>query len=262
MRALNTAATGMQAQQLNVDVISNNIANINSTSYQRQRAEFMDLLYQTQRNPGSASSDTGSIIPTGVQIGLGVNTGSVYRINEQGELQQTSNPTDIAIKGKGYFRVELPDGTFSYTRAGSFQMSPTGEIVNAKGYLVSPGIIIPNNSSNVTINDSGQVSATLPGAATPQILGQFDMIDFPNPAGLFATGDNQFIESAASGAPTTGVAGVDGLGKIIQGWLETSNVDPVREITSLITAQRGYELNSKVIKAGDEMLQTVNNSKQ
>ena len=261
MRALNIAATGMQSQQLNVDVISNNIANINSTAYQRGRAAFQDLLYQTQREPGSLSSDTGSTLPTGIQIGLGVNAGSVYRINVQGELQQTNNSTDLAIKGKGYFQVTLPSGDFAYTRDGSFQMSPTGEIVNAEGYVVTPGITIPANGQNVTINASGQVSVVLPGTITPQVLGQIAIVDFPNPAGLSASGGNLYTETAASGAPVVGVAGVDSEGTMLQGWIESSNVDPVTEITSLITAQRGYELNSKVIQAADQMLQTVNSSK-
>jgi len=262
MRALNIAATGMQAQSLNVDVISNNLANINTTAYQKQRAGFEDLLYQTQRNPGTQTSDNGTIVPTGIQIGLGVNAGSVYRIQVQGSLQQTNNPTDLAIQGSGYFRVELPSGDFAYTRDGTFQLSPSGEIVNSNGYVISPGITVPINGSNLTVNSIGQVSVTVPGNTTPQILGQLDLVTFPNPAGLSANGGNLLSETAASGAPVVGVPGTEGVGTIQQGWLETSNVDAVTEVTSLITAQRGYELNSKVISTADQMMQTINNAKQ
>lgn len=262
MRALNTAATGMQAQQLNVDVISNNIANINTTSFQRQRAEFQDLLYQQEKRAGTITSDAGSIVPAGIQIGIGVGAGSVYRINEQGELIQTKNPTDVAIRGRGYFRVELPNGEFSYTRAGAFQMNAEGQIVNLKGFIVTPGITIPNDALSVTINENGQVIVNLPGDPNPAIVGQFDMADFMNPAGLEAIGDNMYKETFSSGAPVVGVPNEEGFGNILQGWLESSNVNPITEVTTLITAQRGYELNSKVIQAGDEMLQTLNQSKR
>lgn len=262
MRALNIAASGLQAQQLNVEVISNNIANINTTAYQRQRAEFQDLLYQNEQRAGTNSSDAGTIVPTGIQLGLGVNAGSVYRVTMQGELTQTNSPTDIAIRGRGYFRVDLPNGGYAYTRAGSFHISPQGEIVTQKGYIVSPGITIPGTAGTISINESGQISATLPGSNSPQVLGQLELYDFVNPAGLQAEGDNLLTETAASGQPVQGLPNSEQFGSMLQGWLETSNVNPVTEITSLITAQRSYELNSKVIQAGDEMLQTVNQSKR
>ncbi|MCD6034614.1 MAG: flgG [Rickettsiales bacterium] len=262
MRALSIAATGMQAQQLNVEVISNNIANINTTGFKRQRAEFQDLLYQNEQRVGTSSSAADTIVPTGVQIGLGVNTGAVYRINEQGELNQTENKFDVAIRGRGFFQVELPDGSFAYTRAGSFQVNGDGELVTVKGLRVSPGITIPNNTTDVTINESGEVLATIDGQIDPQNVGRIELSTFINEAGLQAIGDNFLLETAASGPAVVGNPGEEGVGGLLQGYLEASNVDPVREITSLIVAQRGYELNSKVIQAGDEMMQTANQARR
>ena len=261
-RALSIAATGMSAQQLNVDVIANNIANINTTAYKRQRAEFSDLLYQNIQRVGTSSSDANTVIPTGIQLGLGVNTGAVYRIHETGQFTQTSNPLDIAVQGKGYFRIILPSGDFAYTRAGNFQPNASGEIVNSQGYIVSPGLTIPANSVQVTVNTSGQVYATLQGQSAPQLIGQLDLVTFVNEAGLHADGDNLYSVTDASGPEITGIPGVDGVGTMLSGFLESSNVDPVRELTTLITAQRGYEMNSKVIQAADGMLQTINNVKQ
>lgn len=262
MRALHTAATGLQAQTLNIDVISNNIANITTTAYERQRAEFQDLLYQSQERVGTNSSDAGTIVPTGIQIGLGVSAGAVYRINEQGSLTQTSSPLDLAIRGKGYFGVELPSGELAYTRAGSFQLNADGEIVTAEGYRVSPGITIPQEAIDITVNESGEVQVTMPNQTQPQLVGQLELSGFVNPAGLDALGDNLFRETEASGAPIVGIAGQDGMGTILQGFLESSNVNPVTELTTLITAQRAYELNSKVIQAADETLQTLNQAKR
>jgi flagellar basal-body rod protein FlgG len=262
MRALSTAASGMQGQQLLVDVISNNIANINTTAFQRSRAEFQDLLYQNQKRAGAVSADTGTVIPAGIQIGLGVTTGAVYRIPEQGELIQTNNTTDIAIRGRGYFQVQLPDGTFGYTRAGAFSLDATGQIVNHKGYPITPGLTVPVDSTSLTINEVGQVLVKQPGQIELQVLGQLDIATFVNPAGLESAGDSLFLETPASGEAIVGVAGAEGVGSILQGWLETSNVNPVTEITALITAQRGYELNSKVIQAGDEILQNTNQAKR
>jgi flagellar basal-body rod protein FlgG len=258
MRAMNTAATGMMAQQTNVEVISNNIANQNTTGFKTQRAEFQDLLYQTARRGGATSSDTGTIVPEGVQVGLGVKTAAVNRINTQGNLLQTSNPLDLAIQGRGFFQILQPDGTTAYTRDGSFALSPTGEIVTADGFVVQPGITIPQNTLSVTINSSGQVQALVAGQNTPQIVGQLQLANFPNEAGLEALGNNLLLETPASGQPTVGNPGVTGFGTLNQGMLESSNVDIVSEITNLITAQRAYEMNSKVIQSTDQMLQTLN----
>jgi flagellar basal-body rod protein FlgG len=257
MRSLNIAATGMLAQQLNVEVISNNIANMNTTSFKRQRAEFQDLLYQDERRVGSSSSDSGTIVPAGVQIGVGVKTAAVYRITEQGNLVSTDNTYDVAIQGKGFFKVTLPSGDTAYTRAGSFQLSPSGVIVTADGYQVSPAITIPPDAVNVSINSSGEVLVKTQGNVTPQNVGQLQLVTFANEAGLEPMGDNLFLETPASGTATSGTPGKSGVGTILQGFLETSNVNVVQEITNLITAQRAYEMNSKVIESSDQMMQTL-----
>ena len=257
MRSLNIAATGMLAQQTNVEVISNNIANMNTTGHKAQRAEFQDLLYQDLRRVGAASSDAGTIVPTGIQIGVGVKVSGVYTINTQGNLLSTENPLDLAIEGNGFFRVELPDGQDAYTRAGSLQRSPTGQIVTGDGFLVAPGITIPQESTDVAINNNGEVSVKLAGEVDLTAIGQFEIAVFANVAGLEAIGDNLLLETPASGAATIGTPGADGFGGLRQGFLETSNVNPVSEITNLITAQRAYEMNSKVISASDEMMRTV-----
>ena len=254
MRALSIAATGMLAQKTNVEVIANNLANMNTTGFKEQRAEFEDLLYQNVEQQGTQSSDTGTIVPSGVQLGAGVRTAAVYRINRQGDLQTTSNPYDVAINGPGYFRIQMPDGTDAYTRAGNFALSPEGQLVNQQGYVVQPGIAIPATATAVSINAQGQVQATLPGQTAPQTVGQLELTRFPNDAGLKAEGNNLFSETASSGSPQSGVPGSTGYGTIQQGFLETSNVNAVSEITSLITAQRAYEMNSKVITAADEMM--------
>jgi flagellar basal-body rod protein FlgG len=259
MRSLDIAATGMLAQQLTVEVISNNIANVNTTGFKRQRAEFQDLLYQNQRRVGSTSSDTGTIVPAGVQIGVGVKAAAVYRITEQGNLLKTDNPIDVAIQGRGFFQVKQTDGTTVFTRAGSFQLSPTGEIVTADGLIVNPGITIPADATSVTINASGQVLATLASQATPQTVGTIELANFANEAGLENIGSNLLRETAASGTPQQGAPGSTGFGSLQQGFLETSNVNVVSEITNLITAQRAYEMNSKVITASDEMMRTLTN---
>ncbi|MFC7050501.1 flagellar basal-body rod protein FlgG [Emcibacter nanhaiensis] len=259
MKALSIAATGMLAQQLNVEVISNNIANMNTTGFKRQRAEFQDLLYQNIERVGAASSDTGTIIPSGIQIGVGVKAGGVYRITEQGELVNTNTPLDLAINGSGYFRVILPSGEDAFTRAGSFQLSPTGEVVTPEGYTVAPGITIPLEARDISINEQGEVSVKIDGQIDPQVVGQFELVTFPNPAGLEATGQNLFLETPASGSQTIGTPGTDGYGSIVQGFLETANVNSVAEITSLITAQRAYEMNSKVISTADEMMSVTSN---
>jgi len=259
MRSLDIAGTGMLAQQTNVEVISNNIANMTTTGFKRRRAEFQDLIYQNLRRVGSNTSDTGTVVPSGAQVGLGVKTAAIYRINEQGNLQQTSNSLDLAIQGNGYFQVTLPSGDTAYTRDGSFSLSPDGEIVTADGYPVAPGITIPANATDVTINAAGQVQATIAGQTAPQTVGTLQLATFPNPAGLDAQGSNLLVASAASGQAATGTPGSPGIGSVMQGFIETSNVNVVSEITNLITAQRAYEMNSKVITSSDEMLSTLTN---
>ena len=259
MRSLDIAATGMQAQQTNVEVISNNIANMTTTGYKRRQAEFQDLIYQNLRRVGSNTSDSGSVVPAGAQVGLGVRTAAIYRINEQGNLQQTSNTLDLAISGNGYFQVTLPSGETAYTRDGTFGLSPSGEIVTADGYTVLPGITIPTAATSVTINSSGAVEVTLSGQTAPTTVGTLQLATFPNEAGLEAQGSNLLLQSAASGAPTTGTPGSPGFGTVMQGFVETSNVNVVTEITNLISAQRAYEMNSRVITTSDQMLSTLTN---
>lgn len=254
MKALSIAATGMLSQQLNVEVISNNIANLNTTAFKRQRAEFQDLLYQNIERMGSNSSDAGTIVPTGIQIGVGVKTGSVYRITEQGNLIPTGNPLDVAINGRGMFRVQMPSGEDAYTRAGAFQLSPQGQIVTSEGFVVQPGITVPQEATDISINTQGEVSAKIDGQNIPQVVGQLELSLFPNESGLEAKGDNLYMETPASGPANVGVPFTPGFGGIVQEFLETSNVNAVSEITNLITAQRAYEMNSRVIATADEMM--------
>ncbi len=257
MRSLSIAATGMLSQQLNVEVISNNIANMNTTGFKRQRAEFQDLLYQNMRRIGAQSSDAGNIIPAGVQLGVGVMTAAVYRLSDQGTLQNTENTFDLAVQGRGYFQIQLPSGQTAYTRAGSFQVSSDGQLVTNNGFVVQPGITVPQDALDITINASGEVQASIDGQVAPQVVGQLELATFFNDAGLEARGDNLFVETAASGAASVGVPGGPGVGTILQGFLETANVNPVTEITNLIQAQRAYEMNSKVITTSDEMMRTM-----
>ena len=257
MRALSIAATGMLAQQTNVEVIANNLANMNTTGFKQQRAEFQDLLYQNVQTPGSQTSDTGSVAPNGIQIGAGVKTAAIYRITTQGDLKSTSNPYDVAVQGNGYFRIQMADGSDGFTRAGNFGLSPEGQLVTQGGLVVQPGIAIPANTISVQINAQGQVNATVAGNATPQTVGQLELTRFPNEAGMNAVGDNIYLETPASGSPQSGVPGSPGYGTIQQGFLETANVNSVEEISALITAQRAYEMNSKVVSAADQMLQNT-----
>jgi flagellar basal-body rod protein FlgG len=257
MRALQIAGTGMLAQQTNVEVISNNIANMSTTGYKRRRAEFQDLLYQNIRRVGSQSSETGTILPSGAQVGLGVKTSAIYRIGEQGSLQQTENRFDLAIRGNGFFQVQLPSGEIAYTRDGTFGLSPEGQIVTAEGFLVMPGITIPAAARDVTINAAGEVLAKLDGQVNPQNVGQIQTAIFANEGGLEAMGDNLLLATPASGQAQLAAPGQPGHGQVLQGFIESSNVNVVQEITSLITAQRAYEMNSKVISASDEMLSTL-----
>jgi flagellar basal-body rod protein FlgG len=259
MRSLNIAATGMLAQQRNVEVVSNNLANMNTTGYMRRRTEFHDLLYQNLRRAGSTSSDAGTIVPSGVAIGLGVKLAAVYRIHEQGNLSATDNTFDLALQGKGFFQVELPSGETSYTRDGTFQLNASGEIVTHDGYKLLPGITVPSNAVDVTVNASGEVLAKIEGQVTLSNVGQIQTALFPNDAGLQAMGNNLYMETPASGTATTGAPASTGFGSILQGFLETSNVNAVEEISNLISAQRAYEMNSKVIQTSDEMMGTVAN---
>jgi flagellar basal-body rod protein FlgG len=257
MRALDTAATGMAAMDLQVQVIAGNIANMSTTGFKSQRAEFQDLIYEHVQRIGAQASDQGNILPVGIELGSGVKTVGTPRLLTQGTLQQTGNTLDVAIQGSGWFKILMPDGTFSYTRDGSFQMDSQGRIVTAEGNIVQPTITIPANSSGLTINQQGQVSVTPAGSSTSSILGQFTLTTFINDAGLQANGDNLFTATPASGQPQDGVPGTNGAGTLLQGSLEQSNVEAVTEISNLIAAQRAYEMNSKVITAADEMLQTT-----
>jgi flagellar basal-body rod protein FlgG len=257
MRALNTAATGMVAQELNVQVIANNIANMRTTGYKRQRAEFQDMLYEHVRRIGTQTSTQGNILPVGVDLGSGVRTVGTPRIMTQGTLSQTGGDLDVAIRGEGFFKIQLPDGSFAYTRDGSFQMDAQGRIVTPQGNVVQPGITIPQNSTSLTINSQGQVSVIVAGATTPTVLGQLTLTRFINKAGLLPIGDNMFTETPASGPPQDGLPATDGMGDVQQGNLEQANVEAVTEISDLISAQRAYEMNSKVISATDQMLQSV-----
>ena len=259
MRSLDIAGTGMQAQQTNVEVIANNIANMTTTGFKRRRVEFQDLIYQNLRRVGANSSDSGSIVPSGAQVGLGVKTAAIYRINQQGNLQQTSNSLDMAIQGNGYFQVTLPSGETAYTRDGTFGLAGYGTIVTADGHIVQPGLQIPSAATSVTVNTSGQVQVTLSGQTAPQTIGQLQVAVFPNEVGLDAQGDNLLLQTAASGAPVTGNPSSAGFGSVMQGFVETSNVNVVTEITNLITAQRAYEMNSRVITASNDMLSTLSN---
>ena len=261
MMALSTAATGMAAQELNVNVISNNIANMNTIGYKEQRAQFSDLLYQDIERPGSQSSDTGTIVPTGIQIGTGVQAGSVYRIDTQGSPTNTGNNLDLAISGPGWFQILLPSGETAYSRAGNFSTSPTGQLVTQTGYPVIPAITIPTGATNISISAAGQVQVTTAGSTTPTVVGTLQLATFLNDAGLEATGNNLFMETSASGPATVGVPNSAGVGSLMQGYTEASNVDSVSEISNLIVAQRAYEMNSKVITTADQMLSTTSQMK-
>tara|TARA_B100000678_G_scaffold202884_1_gene170741 strand:+ start:361 stop:1146 length:786 start_codon:yes stop_codon:yes gene_type:complete len=257
MRSLSIAGTGMLAQQTNVDVISNNIANMNTTGYKRQRAQFQDLLYQQVSRPGAASNGPEARVPSGIQIGAGVRTGGVYRIAEQGALVQTDNRFDLAIQGLGYFQVQMPTGEIAYTRDGTFQLSDQGELVTSQGLRVEPGITIPQGAVDVVVSRSGEVQVKIAGEVEMQTVGQIELATFTNEAGLEAQGDNLFLATGASGEPTISAPGEPGFGSVAQGFVEASNVNPVAEITALITAQRAYEMNSRVVKTADEMLGTT-----
>jgi flagellar basal-body rod protein FlgG len=257
MRALAIAATGMTAQQLNVEVISNNVANINTTSFKRSRAEFVDLLYQVERAAGTPTSPGNEVLPEGARVGLGVRNAAVRNLHIQGALAQTGNSFDLALMGRGFFRAVGPDGETLYTRAGSFNKNSTGQLVTAEGYVVQPAITVPPEATGVSVNETGQVFAQVAGETDMRLLGQVSIASFVNEVGLAPLGGNLYRETAASGAPNVGTPGSNGAGTIRQGYLESSNVDAVKEITDLISAQRAYEMNSKIIQAADEMMGTI-----
>ncbi|MGE4351067.1 MAG: flagellar basal-body rod protein FlgG [Bdellovibrionales bacterium] len=257
MRALSIGATGMQAQQLNVEVISNNIANISTTGFKRSRAEFQDMLYENLRRVGSPTSDNGTILPSGLQVGLGVKPVATYRINEQGSLTVTDNEYDVAINGRGYFQIQMPDGSTAYSRAGSLQLDDSGQLVNVDGYPIIPSITVPDDALSVSISSSGLVTATIDGETEARNLGQLQLATFINPTGLESLGDNLLRETEASGTATVANPQSTGVGSLVQGSLESSNVNVVSEITNLITAQRAYEMNSRVLQTADDMLTTI-----
>jgi flagellar basal-body rod protein FlgG len=259
MRALHTAATGMMAQELNVQVISNNIANMRTTGYKRQRAEFQDLLYEQVKRVGAQSSDQGTVLPVGVELGSGVRTAGTPRIMSQGSMLPTQKPLDVAVRGEGFFRIQMPDGRTAYTRDGSFEMDAQGRLVTVQGYVVQPGITVPQNSTGIAINAQGQVSVTPAGGNTSTQIGQIELSVFVNKSGLQAIGDNMFLETPASGTPQNGTPSGQGFGDLMQSHLEQANVEAVSEISDLIAAQRAYEMNAKVISAADQMMQSTSN---
>lgn len=254
MNALQIAATGMSAQQMRVDVVSNNLANMSTTGYNARRADFADLHYQQLARPGTIAAEDGTMLPTGVQMGLGVRPSSVSVVLAQGTLSATGGDLDLAIEGQGYLEVSMPSGRSAYTRDGALKRTGDGLIVTSDGHPVAPGVTIPSDARSVSINANGEVYAYFDGQVEPQQLGQLNLVGFTNEKGLEAIGSNLFLESPASGPPMVGTAGQDGLGMLRQGYLEESSVDAVREVTELIKAQRGYELNAKVITAADQML--------
>ncbi|MGE5086665.1 MAG: flagellar basal-body rod protein FlgG [Bacillota bacterium] len=258
LKSLNTAATGMAAQQTNMDVIANNIANVSTNGFKKSRAEFEDLMYQTQKEPGAATG-MNSYSPNGVQTGLGVRTAAIQKDFTGGSAQITKNPLDIQVEGAGFFRVMTPDGDVAYTRDGSFKKDPTGKIVDKNGNALQPEITIPPNISGIEISPSGEVRSVTNLSDAPQTLGQIDLTMFVNPAGLKAMGKNLFAQTSASGQAVQSRPGLNGTGYLAQGQLEASNVNIVDEMVNMITAQRAYETNSKVIQASDQMLQSINN---
>lgn len=259
MKALQIAATGMMAQELNVEVISNNIANMRTTAFKRQRADFQDLLYQNMRRTGAATSDTGTMVPAGIQIGVGVKTAATPRVMSQGNILATEKELDVAIRGDGFFRVRLPDGRTAYTRDGALERDATGQIVTKDGYAIEPGLVIPDNARSVSINAEGMVQAFVGADAAPIDVGQFDLARFVNPAGLESIGDNLFVETPSSGPEQVALPGAEGYGTLLQAYLEQANVNAVSEISDLIAAQRAYEMNARVISAADEMMSATSN---
>lgn len=253
------AKTGLDAQQTKMSVISNNLANASTTGYKRGRAVFEDLLYQNQRQPGAQSSQQ-TLYPTGLMVGTGVRTVATAKLFSQGALAQTGNPMDVAIDGKGFLQVLMPDGSLAYTRDGELQVDSQGQLVNSSGYPVQPAVSVPTDALSVTIGSDGTVSVRQPGSSSTTQVGALQLVDFVNPAGLQPVGGNLYIESSASGTPNTGNPGQNGLGTLMQGFIEGSNVNVVEELVSMIETQRAYEMNSKAISTSDQMLQFVNNN--
>lgn len=262
IRALWTAASGMQGQQMNIDVISNNLANVNTPGYKRARADFQDLLYQTLNSPGSMSS-SGNAYPTGIQVGLGSRVVSTEKIFQQGNFKETSNPLDLLVEGDGFFQLQTPNGDTVYTRSGSFRLDAQGRIANSEGWLLTPAVTIPSSASEITVGSDGTVSITNGETGAVEDLGSpITLVRFPNPAGLKALGRSAYASTAAAGDAISGTAGSLGMGAIQQGFIEMSNVNVVEEMVNLIAGQRAYEISSKAIQASDEMLQTANNVKR
>ena len=260
-RALFIAATGMEAQRINIDVISNNLANVNTGGFKKSRADFQELLYQSIRTAGAVSAE-GTEVPTGIQIGLGVKPAAVQKIFTQGDFVSTGNDLDLVIEGKGFFQVSTPDGEIAYTRSGAFKLDSEGKIVNSDGYAMEPSITIPSNTLELSITPDGTVSVLQAGSNTTSEVGQIEIAQFINPGGLKALGKNLFSPTGSSGDAATGNPGSEGLGAINQGFLEMSNVNVVEEMVNMIVSQRAYELNSKAIQTADEMLQLANNIKR
>lgn len=261
IRSLYTAATGMEAQQLNMDVIANNLANVNTSGFKKSRVDFQDLLYQTLRTAGSTQAQ-GMQVPTGIQVGLGTRAAAIQKIFTPGDYQQTGNDLDLIIEGDGFFQVMLPSGELAYTRDGSFKIDGEGRVVTSDGYPVQPEITIPAETKDIAIGADGTISVTAAGQNEPQELGQIQIVKFLNPAGLISEGRNLLVTSAASGEPITGTPGTDGLGTIAQGFVEMSNVKVVEEMVNMITAQRAYEANSQAIRIADQMLEIANNTRR
>src|SRR3989338_845333 len=254
--ALWVSKTGLSAQDMNLTTISNNLANVSTTGFKRDRAEFQDLLYQIRRQPGAQSSQD-SQLPTGLQLGTGVRIVGTSKMFTEGSLQTTEQPLDLAVNGRGFFQILQPDGTVSYTRDGSFHLDSNGQLVTSQGYSLEPAIVLPAEVQTFTVGEDGTVSVTVSGDPTPQVVGNIQTADFVNPAGLQAIGNNLFLETGSSGAPQVGTPGLTGLGTVLQNTLENSNVSVVEELVNMITTQRAYEMNSKVISTADQMLSFI-----
>lgn len=261
IRALWTAASGMQAQQLNIDVVSNNLANVNTAGFKKSRADFQDLMYQNMKTTGAPSTNT-TQVPSGIQIGLGAKAAAVTKIFTEGNITQTGNELDMAIEGDGFFQIQMPDGSTAYSRAGAFKRDDQGRVVTSDGYPLIPEIVVPSNATSISIGNDGTVAVMQAGQTTPTNIGNIQLATFSNPSGLSAMGRNLFQESASSGNATTGTPGQNGIGTVAQGFIEMSNVSVMEEMVNMIVSQRAYEINSKAVQAADEMLQQANNLKR
>ncbi|ANA41239.1 MULTISPECIES: flagellar basal-body rod protein FlgG [Geobacter] len=258
IRALWTAASGMQAQQTNIDVVANNLANVNTTGFKKSRADFQDLMYQNLKTSGAPSTSS-TQVPSGIQIGLGAKLAAVTKLFSEGNINQTGNELDIAIEGDGFFQIQMPDGTTTYSRAGAFKRDDQGRVVTSDGYPMLPELVVPSNATSISIGNDGTVSVTQAGQTSPTNIGNIQLATFSNPSGLTALGRNLFQESDSSGTPTTGTPGQNGIGTLAQGFLEMSNVSVMEEMVNMIVGQRAYEVNSKAVQTADDMLQQANN---